>query len=58
MSIVHPTLRNEITKLEADFSNVFCDDNHVFSISATDSKGYFEFIDDEVCALGAQIGLK
>jgi hypothetical protein len=50
MSIVRPTLKSDITKLEADFFNAYCDDNRVFYISATDSKGYFEFIDDEVRA--------
>jgi hypothetical protein len=50
MPIVRPTLKSDITKLEADFFNAYCDDNRVFYISVTDSKGFFEFIDDEVRA--------
>jgi hypothetical protein len=50
MPIVRPTLKSDITKLEADFFNAYCDDNRVFYISATDSKGYLKFIDDEVRA--------
>jgi hypothetical protein len=50
MPIVRPTLKSDITKLKADFFNAYCDDNRVFYILATDSKGYFEFIDDEVRA--------
>ena len=48
MPIVRPTLKSDITKLEAGFFNAYCDDNHVFYILATDFKGYFKFIDDEV----------
>ena len=50
MPIVRPTLNWDITKLEVDFFNAYCDDNRVFYIWAIDSKEYFEFVDDEVCA--------
>jgi hypothetical protein len=50
MPIVRLTLKSDITKLEVGFFNAYCDDNRVFYISAIDSKGYFEFIDDEVRA--------
>ena len=41
MPIVLPALKGDITKLEADFFNGYRDDNRVFYISATDSKGDF-----------------
>jgi hypothetical protein len=48
MPIVRPALKGDITKLEADFFNGYCDGDRVFYISATDSKGYFQFMDNEV----------
>ena len=50
MPIVRPTLKDNITKLEAGFINGYRDGDRVFYISATDSNGNFQFVDDEVCA--------
>ena len=50
MRIVRPTLKGDITKMEADFFNDYCDGDHVFYISATYSKGDFQFVDDKVYA--------
>ena len=56
--IVRSAFEGNITKLEADFFNGYRDDIRVFYISAIDSKGDFQFIDDKVVHLGAQIRLK
>ena len=53
MSIVHPALKGDITKLEADFFNGYRDGDRIFYLSATDSKEMTRFVH-----LGAQIGLK
>jgi hypothetical protein len=50
MPIVRHALKNDITKLEADFFNGYRDGDRVFYISATNSKGNFQFVDDEVRA--------
>jgi hypothetical protein len=50
MPIVRPTLKDDITKLEADFFNGYRDGDRVYYLSATDSKGNFQFVDDEVRA--------
>ena len=50
MPIMRPALNGDISKLEADFFNGNRDGDHVFYISATDSKGNFQFVDDEVRA--------
>ena len=50
MPIVRHVLKCNITKLEADFFNGYRDDDRVFYISTTDSKGDFQFVDDEVRA--------
>ena len=50
MPIVRPALKGDITKLEADFFNGYRDGDRVFYISATDSRGNFKFVDDEVRA--------
>jgi hypothetical protein len=50
MLIVRHALKGDITKLEVDFFNGYRDDDRVFYISATDSKGNFQFVDDEVRA--------
>jgi hypothetical protein len=48
--IVRPALKGDITKLEANFFNGYRDGDRVFYLSATDSKGNFQFVDDEVRA--------
>ena len=48
--IVRHTLKDDITKLDADVFNGYRDGDHVFYISATDSKANIQFVDDEVCA--------
>jgi hypothetical protein len=50
MPIVRPALKGDITKLEADFFNGYRDGDRVFYLSATDSKGNFQFVDDDVRA--------
>ena len=50
MPIVCHVLKGDIIKLEADFLNGYRDGDCVFYISATDSRGYFQFVDDEVRA--------
>ena len=47
---MRPALNGDISKLEADFFNGYRDGDRVFYISATDSKGNFQFVDDEVYA--------
>ena len=48
--IVCPALNSDITKLEVDFFNGYYDGDHVFYMSATNSKGDFQFVNDEVRA--------
>ena len=50
MPIVRPVLKDDITKLEADIFNGYRDGDHVFYISAIESKGDIQFVDDEVRA--------
>ena len=50
MPIVQSVLKGDITKVHVDFFNGYCDGDRVFYISATDSKGDFQFIDDDVRA--------
>ena len=50
MLIVRLALKGDITKLEADFFNGYRDGDRVFYLSATDSKGNSQFVDDEVRA--------
>jgi len=50
MPIVRPALKGDITKLEADFFNGYRDGDRVFYLSATDSNGNFQFVNDEVRA--------
>jgi len=50
MPIVRPALNGDISKLEADFFNGYRDGDRVFYISATDSKGDVQFVNDEVRA--------
>ena len=50
MLIVRFGLKGDITKLEVDFPNGYRNGDRVFYISATDSKGNFQFVDDEVRA--------
>jgi hypothetical protein len=50
MPIVRPALKGDITKLEADFFNDYRDGDRVFYLSATDSKGNFQFVDDKIRA--------
>jgi hypothetical protein len=50
MLTIRHALKGDITKLEADFFNGYRDGDRVFYLSATDSKGNFQFVDDEVRA--------
>ena len=50
MPIVRHALKGDITKLEVDFFNGYRDGDRVFYISATDFKGHFQFVNDEVRA--------
>ena len=50
MPIVRHALKDDIAKLEADFFNGYRDDDRVFYLSATDSNGNFQFVNDEVRA--------
>ena len=51
MPIVRHALNGDISKLEAEFFNGYRDGDRVFVISSTDSKGNFQFVDDEVRAI-------
>ena len=50
MPIVRLALKGDITKLEDDFFNGYCDDDRVLYILATDFKGDFQFVDNEIRA--------
>ena len=48
MPIMRLALKGDITKLDANFFNGHRNGGRVFYISATDSKGNIQFVDDEV----------
>ena len=48
--IMRPTLKHDNIKLEANFFNGYRDDDHVFYISAIDSNGDFQFVNNNVYA--------
>ena len=50
MFIICHVLKGDISKLEVNFFNRYREGDHVFYISAIDSKGDFQFVDDEVHA--------
>ena len=50
MLIVHYASKGDITKLEAYFFNDYRDGDRVFNVSFIDSKEYFQFMDDKICA--------
>jgi hypothetical protein len=44
------SLKGDITRLEVGFFNGYRKGDRVFYLSATDSKGNFQFMENEVCA--------
>jgi hypothetical protein len=50
MPIVRYLLKDDITKLEADFFNGYRDGDRVIYLSANDYKRNFQYVDDEVRA--------